>query len=351
MQEFVRTNTGLRRRLAAAALLCLAAAAQEARAAETDQYMTWNVILSDSGDALNGFIQECIDEFLERANARVVPYADCDELVIGLYSHIYAGLHSSRIRGFFQESPEVALYPDRSVSNFEYQRRSILRGLAFPYILPMGRTIRVGDIYFGTDKFGHFFGFGRRYLQRYLRHRAEGDSHEEAAYRIVRWGIHMETGFVGLLVDGVFSHGDLEANYQGFLMAMNFCRGDLPYFGQVDGEWRLMRPVDFRDYVTPDFDESFNPSHYWALRRRQVLPILQEEYCDKQDGEIVTERFARYRKDYRPSFSKDVIDAHFEERGRDPQYLQSLDHLCSEDAEEEERPRLPFPLDRILGRN
>lgn len=307
-----------------------------ASAAETDQFLTWEIELGDCSDLYNVFLNDEIQEFLDRINRRSRPASCPRELTRELYLYFFQGLHSSRVRAYLRNSDAVDRYPGDEISPFRYQRMSIHRGFAFPYILPMARTIRMGEVYFGIDKIGHFFGFGRRYFQRYWRHIDEGMEEEAAMERVVRWGIHHEENMVGKLVDGIFSHGDLEANFQGFLMARTIFCGPEPHIVNEDGFWRLARPVDILPYITPDLDESYNTSHYWAMRKRTVLPILKAEYCDKRDGPIVRARFERYAE-WKPSFSKQVIKRYFEERGRNPQREQSLEVICAmTDAELEQ---------------
>ena len=96
-----------------------------------------------------------------------------------------------------------------------YLRSSIYRKPAFPFVIPMARTWNIGGVHVGGDKIGHMLGHGRYYYGRYLRARAAGASPEEAMESIVRWGVGVESKIVGGLVDGVFSHADLEANFQG----------------------------------------------------------------------------------------------------------------------------------------
>lgn len=297
-------------------------------AAETDQYITWGIELADCSAAMNQYLKESAAKFLEGANERTRPIESAEEVTREFYEYLFQGLHSSRVRAWTNNSPEVDRYPDRSVSFFEYQRMSIFRDLtAFPFILPMARTVRIGDVYLGVDKIGHFFGFGRRYFQRYLRHRAEGMDDEAAMREVVRWGAAIESSFVGGLVDGIFSHADLEANFQGMLMAKDCCMGDRPYFAKENGKWILAREMDMRTYVTPDFDESYNNSHYTGIRKGEVLDIIVNEYCPKQSLPGVAARFARYRE-FTPSLSKRVIAELFEEKGKDQQREQSLEALC-----------------------
>jgi len=286
---------------------------EEACAGETDQYLTWTVELVDSAPAFNAYLDEEIQRFVEKMNRRNRKVDDATALTVELYRHLFAGLHASRVRKWLKHADNVERYPGNDVSDWEYQRMSIFRVPAFPFVLPMAQTIRVGDVYLGIDKVGHMFGFGRRYLQIYARCRAEGDTHDGAVERVLAWGVRHELSVVGKLVDGIFSQGDLEANYQGFRMALAFCSGDEPYFYREAGVWHYRGGLDIRDYITPDFDESFNRNTYAGWRGRRVLPIVEEEYAELRDSPAVASRFARYRRGYVPSRSKQFVDGWLEE--------------------------------------
>jgi hypothetical protein len=302
-------------------LLILLAWPDAVRAGETDQYLTWDVQLEDSSGQINHFLNEEISRYLEKRNRIDAEPKAPHELVQGIYLHLFEGIYFSRLRGWLNHSPKIDRYPDKSVSFLKFQRMSIYRKPSFPFILPMARTVRIGDVYCGIDKLSHFFGFGRRYYRRYLRLRGKGAREEKAMDKVVLSGVFWENGLVGRLVDGIFSHADLEADFQGFLLARDLCEGKTPYIELIDGKWVLARHVDIRDYVTPDFDESFNPCHYWALRKRLVLPLLKREYGGAIQSPLVQKRFARYRQ-HKPSYSKRIIDAHFAADGRDPQAKQ-----------------------------
>ena len=297
-------------------------------AAETDQYLAWGVELKDSADAINKYLNDETQKYLRKINRPGRRPDSPEQMTRDLYYHFFKGLHASRSRHWLQHSEELDRYPDSSVSSFKYQSMSIYRGRCFPYVLPMSRTIRVGEVYFGIDKFSHFFGFGRRYYEHYLHLCAEGLGEEQAMKKVVLAGVFWENSLVGKLVDGIFSHADLEADFQGFLMAKDLCAGEAPRIERKDGAWVLVRPIDIRPYVTPDFDESYNPSHYRSLRKRFVLALLKEEYRSKAVAPAVQDRFARYRL-REPSFSKRAIQAYFDRNGRNPQKEQYFDALGS----------------------
>lgn len=307
-------------------------AASGARAAETDQFFAWGVELNDCGDAFNRYLNEEVENFLVLRNNRNKQIASPEEMATELYLYLFQGLHSSRVRDWLWQSDEVDRHPAKeAMSPRDYQKVSIYRKPAFPFILPMARTVNINGVYCGIDKVGHFFGFGRRYFERYRDIIAGGDPPQEAERRMIVVGIRAESSLVGGLVDGIFSHGDLEANYQGFRMLRDLTGGPAPYFVEEDGIWRLEGDIDILPYITPDFDESYNVNHYHGTRKTQVLGILREEYCARRSEPAVVARMTSYAK-HPHSLSWHVIRQFYAARGADHVEEQSLDNICAEDA-------------------
>jgi len=294
-----------------------------ARAVETDQFLLWDRELSDSAEPLNRFFNKEIRALLQERALSGIPPCECSDLAEDIMYHFFKRRRTSCIKKFLRNSDEVELYPDRSLSNYRYRNMSIYRDFTFPYVIPMARSLRVGDVYFGIDKFGHMFGFGSRYYRRYLKYLKNGATEEEAITRIVRYGILTEKVLVGEYLDGVFAYADLEANFQGFMLARDMCHGTDPYLTLEDDAWRLSRPVDLRTYITPDFDESYNVPHWQADRKREVLIILREEYFEKRRSPKVQERFRNYRT-RPPSESMKAIEKYFSKKGVRPQFDQSI---------------------------
>ena len=290
-----------------------------AGAGETDQFLTWGVELHDSAAPFNEYLNEEIESFLDGpAGTR---FETSDEMVRAVYFHLFNGLHASRVRQWLQRAPEVDRYPDHSVSWWDYQSQSIYNRLSFPYFLPLSRTVRVGDVYCGIDKFGHLFGFGRRFFNHYQRMLDGGASEDAAMEAVIMRGVLWENLTVGKLVDGVFSYADIEAGFQGMLLARDLADAKQGYLVRGEGRWNLARPIDIRDYVTPDFDESYNPNHYWALRKQFVLPTLRQRYFDDARLASVQQRFARYRL-HAPSYCREVLARHFDGMRINPQRQQ-----------------------------
>jgi hypothetical protein len=319
----------LRFLILAVAVLASSLVMGAAYASETDQYMAWGVELEDCSAALNDYLNDEIAVYLARKNAKRHPPEAAEKLVQGLYFYLFNGLHASRIRHFVMTSDEVDRYPDDSVGYSEHLQMSIFGMKSFPFFLPMADTINVGGIYLGIDKIGHFFGFGRRYLKRYLRYREDGMGEEEAMEKTVLHGFLVERYFVGNLIDGIFSYGDLEANFQGMMMARALSEGDDAPFQRIDGKWVLTRPVDILEFITADFDESYNNSHYSGLRKGQVHEVLRRDVCPKRVLPSVQARFAYYGN-WEPSFSEQVLDGFYAERKRNPRERQALAVICGE---------------------
>lgn len=307
-----------------AILCCAGCLCGGAFAAETDQYLSWGVELRDSAGVINDRLNQELGDLLDNANQPGRDPITAKQLTRRFYLRLFKGLYASRMRRWLRHADAIDRFPDASVSHDEYLRMSIYRKPYFPYILPMSPTIRIGDVYCSIDKLSHFFGFGRRYYNHYMRLRDAGLDDTEAMTKVVIRGIVSENGMVGKLVDGIFSHGDLEADYQGACMARDLCGGKEPHLEVKDGRWVMLRPIDIRDYVTPGFDESYNPSHFGALRKADVMPLLKAEYASRISEPSVRERFARYKR-YAPSLSQRLIRAYLEARGDNPQRTQFLE--------------------------
>lgn len=289
---------------------------------ETDQFLVWGVELKDSADPLNEYLNGELQVLLDEINAKKKHDCDCEEIMPRLYKRIFKGLFVSRpLVTWINQSPDIDLYPPLEEPTKEYRVKSIFRARTFPFFLPLSRTVRVGDVYLGLDKLGHMFGhFGRHYNKIYRKSIKVGLSEEEAIEKAVMYGVRFEWTIVGYLTDSVFSHGDLEANFQGFRLIYDGCAGDAPILAKQQGKWVISHPIDLRNYVTPDFDESYNLSHYWGLRKKYVHTILQEEYSTRRTEPEVKARFALYDQ-YEPSFSKRYVDAYFQRRKIQPQGL------------------------------
>lgn len=319
--------------VAVGAFVLLTLPSGQARASESDQFMLWGRELEDGAPALNRYLNDEFELFLTRLNAhRNSDEITPQEATVRWYRHMFRHLLYGKIRGYFRNSGEIEAYPPRNdaIGMLKYQKMSIFRHRgSFPWILPMSRTIRLGDVYLGTDKVSHMLGYGRRYFVRYWKHRRNGLSESEAMEKVIRWGMQQELSVVGRFTDGITSYADLEANYQGLLFGLDICCSQDPLLTRRDGKWVQTRDIDILPFITPDMDESYNTAHFWLLRKRFVLPVIKEEYIPMLDSPEVQERFAIYDT-YPKSLNMQLIERWLAEKDRNPKELQSLRALQAE---------------------
>jgi hypothetical protein len=82
-------------------------------------------------------------------------------------------------------------------------------------LIGLAPTINMYGYYFGTDKLGHFCMMGHTYYKMYTYFLNHGKTPEQAHAAIVTYGQILEQTYLGTLIKGVYSNGDLSANYAG----------------------------------------------------------------------------------------------------------------------------------------
>ncbi|TAL63019.1 MAG: hypothetical protein EPN84_05615, partial [Legionella sp.] len=154
------------------------------------------------------------------------------------------------------------------------------------FVIGLAPTINMYDYYFGTDKLGHFFMQGHTYFKIYTYLRHHGKSDEQARAAIILYGQVLEQTYLGTLINGVYSNGDLSANYSGWKFYMNLTQpvkiGDKtlpPILVLKDNQWQFARPIDkdnfLKPYLTDNFNEAWNPSRH-SFMRGQIRRHIQK---------------------------------------------------------------------------
>ena len=274
---------------------------------ETDQYYAWSLPLTDSTDAVNAkFNLE-----LKRAIASFSPHrppATCTEVSIAFRSRVrFLLLHEIQIWAW--NSQWVDRIPNGGHEQREYRQTNLYS--MHPLIdtgtwMPFTPTIEIAGVRMGTDKLAHFVSSGWTYRREYLKAIEIGSAPGDAERIAVRRGLIEESLILGGMVSGVQSIADVEAGYGGLHFYRDLCDGEDPILKLDEEGWILSRPVDLRDYVTPRWDESFQPPVYSESRWRKVRPVL-EGYCVLLGDPQVVSMRRSYRERDRQSVVGEMV--------------------------------------------
>lgn len=314
-------------------LVLLILFAPVAQALEADQYQIWKFEkLKDSTEAVNRHLNRLLQEVLDRRiNRRFripatpdgsreqfpvsksvahrktfiadkAPYT-CEVVAKKYMAYIRPHFFLNKFKRRIKKDDGIYFHPAQKHLLKDY-RDSIYRGFMWPFWMPVSQTIRINNVHLGADKLDHFFSSGRRYLKAYYRRRASGMNHGEAMASVIRFGVTMmeERGVLGLWTSGAFSYADLEANFQGMMLGLNFCGSARPHVKrESDGRWVIAHPIDMGRYVNPLWDEAFNNSYYVAFRQNGISRVLKQEYCELGRSPKAKRLWGGYRKQLGPA--------------------------------------------------
>jgi hypothetical protein len=171
--------------------------------------------------------------------------------------------------------------------------------LRFVLMVVQAPTLKAYGIYFGADKLTHLHHLGWSYYKMYRTLLASGSSKEEALRQVIehhaQGGLLAEGNLYGSLGTGVYSNGDMAANYLGFKFFLNLTEPVMlqaverpPLLVRCGVFWRVndqVRPQSgwFRPFISDHLNEALNPSCYdWTMRagirrvlRQRAEPIVQ----------------------------------------------------------------------------
>lgn len=303
-----------------------------ATALETDNYIVWKRELKDSSLRINGHLASEIEAALKISNTQETPQ-DCvavtKEIAIRFKSHY---IHENPLENWLKTNlADDEIYPRTG----EYVKDSIYRD-PFRFYIPafgLSPNVSVNGINFGTDKLTHFSSTGRRYFNHYLKSLKKGRTEEEARRKAVLYGIKNERSILGFWASGVYSYGDIEANYQGLLFYKKMCLDSSdPYLELKNtGKWALVRLPDIREYASPYWDETYNLSYRLKKNWKKVSRVIKDHYCPLSSDPQVVSRMDYYRRFPHKSFSLDIINE-LQRKGFKgtpvPEYTQSVADLC-----------------------
>lgn len=169
-------------------------------------------------------------------------------------------------------------------------KESIFVALPSNY-LTLSPTVRLYSVEFGVDKLEHLFQQGYEYHKIRQKALGEGLTPEQAVLKAIAWGQKTERTYFGTLVSGVYSNGDLYANYAG----MKFYQG-LTAGIEINGErrppmvtldedkWSLANESELEDwllgpFITEHLNEALNPSGYTLVLIRSIRRTIKKNSC------------------------------------------------------------------------
>jgi hypothetical protein len=279
-----------------------------AQALESDQFMVLEKELKDISVELNEHVNETVEKTLNWANKKGADKYECEDLQKKAVKK-FRGFIVHKIEHWLETEHGQDIYPAVDVGFSSYYKDSIYewRNGWLVRFFPMGRNLRVGDVYLGADKLAHFFSTGLRYHDVYRKALKKGLSTTEAYAKAIDYGVRLEKTILGYWPIGIFSFGDLEANFQGLLFNENFCRGEVPYLTKDQEGWKLQRKIDLQNYINPYYDETFNPSYFMNSKWRKIKGNFSE-ICSIFDKPVVAERMKLYQSQAKPSFSVNYLE-------------------------------------------
>lgn len=294
-------------------------------ALETDQYLTWGIELEDSGDYVNNYLNEKVGGALKKLDSGI----KCEDAAI--HSMDWNGRTTdmlSMIESDLYHSGDVERWPPISKSAKGIVEESIYKNVNLFKLKVFGVNVMMNGVYFGVDKLGHFVTVGRDYYKTYRKYKRKGKSVEYSQIKAIKRGIFSEKTYYGLIVSGVFSYADLEANFQGLEFMRTMCEGKNPLLIKNEvGKWELSRKIDITSYVNPKWDESFYTSTYRRKRFRQVAPQLSK-YCKMRGEESVVNRFNSYYLRDKDSLNSIYLNKLIMKRKLRAPAFQSLSYVC-----------------------
>lgn len=285
------------RRFLATWLVCLAMLASPltVRGLETDQYDVPPKPLADIGDEVSDQIQQRIQEAIDDLNRLILDDESCVKSFSdsksrscsrdGATNELYYLRSEQALAHAVYEKLGAGLVPyckiESWVEKHEFKNRPARYKIGFWKSMflfwpaanfDVSPTVNLYGHEFGTDKFGHIFQQGYTYYKIHNRAVVEGKSPEESTRKAVAWGRMTEDTVYGTLITGVYSNGDLFANYvglkfyEGLTRDINTGEGVRPAIVMLkNGCWTLneqsaLRRRLLRPFISDHLNEALNPS-------------------------------------------------------------------------------------------
>jgi len=276
------------------------------QALETDQFYAWGKPIEDSTEVLNAWVRWQIQTALDSRGTD--PPLDCEAAVNHVQKSLQLTIYQP-IETWIISTDLVDRIP-RGLEETRDYREKYLLAHTYPLDtargLPPSPTLQVSGVRIGSDKLAHFFSEGWWYYKKWrkIRSRQPPDAAQRA---LVEYGADLEWWLHGMLLTGIVSLADMEANFQGFVFYHRLCHGEDPLLYQQDGRWQFSEKFDFRGYVSPEWDESWNPNIFNQLRWKGIRVALAS-YCPLLHSPWVEQQRAHYRDLDRQTPTENLVE-------------------------------------------
>lgn len=268
--------------IATLSLLAALTTATPARAEEVDQFYSLDRRLRDSMPIMNRQANAMIARAVADAKAK---NRGCDSRSLYRSMHKYFSFKNDLNGGLYNhwlvKSDDVyraeVRIKDSIFGDFDF-----LNAPFFRIAHPDSRELQVGKHRIGTDKVDHFFSRGLRFfssqgfaMPNYLDLR-----------KLLRNAIKLESGLWGQFATGVFSYGDLAANFHGLRFWSHVLSGSGdpmgknlgPYVRCQGNEWSVTsKRFDWSKYLDDSFDETINCNMF---SEKHLVEIVEKRLAE-----------------------------------------------------------------------
>jgi len=279
---------------------------------ETDQYNLPPEPLADIGGELTEYLAQNLKAAVDSVNAKIDENSKClalsakqdrekdlniinrlaylrseDAIAQAFFERTGSGTLSTTKTGEWFKKHNFTVSPSRYKTSFA-DSIYVLLPTNWATISP---TINVFGTDIGVDKIEHFLQQGYKYYRIRNKKISDGNSADKADSAAVRWGQHTERSYYGLYVSGVYSNGDLAANYAGMRFYQRLTSsikiGETTYppiVARRDGKWHIDPQVHIntdllKPFITDHLNEALNPSLYSFNLYPSVKHIVRKHAC------------------------------------------------------------------------
>ena len=259
-------------------------------ATEIDSFTQRYQPTKDATQRINEITNELIHDALIAAN-NSSPSQCNEKQMYRMLHHTLAGFGAGTWSALEEKVEQDHQIEQRKppVSHSIYKKVSSLLAPALA-LTKLGATINMNGYTIGTDKLGHFVDQGyEHFSMAYLHGKGEDTA--------IRNGEFTESTYYGLLTTGIYSYGDLAANYLGMQfwasLTGHYKDTDTPLLSCINNQWVQNEPFRWEDYIDGALDEGINctdqSNQVWAQIEPEILQLEQKDSAHRYQCPIQPE--------------------------------------------------------------